>query len=107
MRPPLPPRSRRIPRHPGVSMVELLLYVLLASGITAAISQVLIAMIRSDRNIELQQRGIDLWSRISFLIESDVAEGNQILYNEDLPPACGAGNSLFSVHVPVPAEGAL
>jgi hypothetical protein len=86
-------------------MVELLLYVLLASGITAALSQVLIAVIRSDRNIDLQQRAIDLWSRIAFLIESDVAEGNQIFYNVDLPPACGTGKALFSVRVPVPAEG--
>jgi hypothetical protein len=88
-------------------MVELLLYVLLASGITAAVSQVLIAGIRSDRNIELQQRAIDLWSRISFLIDSDVAEGNQILYNEALPAACRPGTVLFSVRVPVPAGGAV
>jgi hypothetical protein len=61
-------------------MVELLIYVLLASAITAGLSQVLISVIRSDRNIDLQQCAIDLWSRISFLIDSDVAEGNQILY---------------------------
>jgi len=103
MHPPLPPFPRRRPRHLGITMVELLLYVLLASAITAALSQVLISMIRSDRNIELQQRAVDLWSRISFLIESDVAEGNQILYAQALPAACGAGNSLFSVVVPVPA----
>ena len=86
-------------------MVELLIYVLLASAITAGLSQVLISVIRSDRNIDLQQRAIDLWSRISFLIDSDVAEGNQILYDRARPPACGTGHSLFTVVVPMPAEG--
>jgi hypothetical protein len=82
-------------------------YVLLASGITAAVSQVLIAVIRSDRNIELQQRAVDQWSRISFLIESDVAEGNRILYGQALPAACGNGTVLFSVAVPVAAGSTL
>ncbi len=81
---------------------------LLAAGITAVVSHSLIAMIRSGSRLELQQRAIDQWSRVSFLIDSEVAEGEEIL-REQRFTECGGGTSLFSVRVPVPntSEGAL
>lgn len=85
----------------GFSLVELLMVALLAAGITAAVSHTLIAMIRSGSRLELQQRAIDQWSRISFLIDSEVAEAEEIL-REQTFEECGGGTSLFSVRVPVP-----
>ncbi len=78
---------------------------LLAAGITAAVSNSLIAMIRSSSKLELQQRAIDQWSRISFLIDSEVAAGEEVL-REQTFTECGGGTSLFSVRVPVPEGGA-
>jgi hypothetical protein len=97
------PRRRRHCRSSGFTLVELLMVALLAAGITAAVSNSLIAMIRSGSRLELQQRAIDQWSRISFLIDSEVAEGEEIL-REQAFTECGGGTSLFSVRVPV-AEG--
>jgi hypothetical protein len=85
--------------------VELLMVALLAAGITAAVSNSLIAMIRSSSRLELQQRAIDQWSRISFLIDSEVAEGEEVL-REQAFTECGSGTSLFSVRVPVPEGSA-
>ena len=88
----------------GFTLVELLMVALLAAGITAAVSNSLIAMIRSGSRLELQQRAIDQWSRISFLIDSEVAEGEEVR-REQAFTECGGGTSLFSVRIPVPEGG--
>ena len=106
MRPPHPtdppPRLFRGGPSRGVTLLELLLYMLLASGLTALVSQTLVSSIRSDTSMELHQRALALWSRISFLIETEVAEGNAILRNQSLDGrGTATANSLFTVMVPV------
>lgn len=96
----LPLRFRRCRPSPGVTLLELLIYMGLAAGLTAAVSQVLVSSIRSDSRLELHLRAIDLWGHISFLIESDVAEGSEILQRNPFT-ACGGGISLFTILVPV------
>ncbi len=104
MRPRPHPRSshRLLPGGPerGVTLLELLLYMLLSAGLTAAVSQTLINSIRSDSRLLLHQRALALWGRISFLIESEVAEGNEIRLNQSLPNQCGGGNAAFTIMVP-------
>jgi hypothetical protein len=90
-----------------VTLLELLMYMLLAAGLTAVVSQTLINGIRSDSRLELHQRALALWSRISFLIDADVAEGNEI---QTKAPLVGCKNdtvnpvTLFTVMVPVQVE---
>lgn len=112
--------SKRLRSHPhhhrrtsaaGFSLVELLIYVAMAGGVLATIMGVTVSQIRSTSTQELRLRTVDLWGRLSSLIESEISEAERIEANLPLPSSCidpgdsGAPTtSIFSLTIPYVAD---
>lgn len=95
-------RRRPAAAAAGFSLVEILIYVTLASMIMAGIVAALIANIRSNQRLDLKQRAENVQGRLVNLIENEVREGSEICRgvgcgNPD-PQATGAsGNGASGV----------
>lgn len=95
-------RSARRAAQAGLSITELLIYLLLGGVLAAAAASLVVSNVRTGRNLELRQRAVDLYGRINHLLQLEISEGSQIAYNAPLPAGCGPGTPLFSVNVPSP-----
>ncbi len=62
----------------GFTLVELLIYVTVATVVLAAAAATVLSSIRSSTNLELERRGLETWSRITQFIESEVADATEI-----------------------------
>lgn len=100
-------------RSSGFTLVELLIYVSVASVVLAASAYTVLSSIRSSTNLELERRGIETWARITQFIESEIAEGAEILYGEryvqcedsmEVQRSTTADEVVFSIAIPVPAN---
>jgi type II secretory pathway pseudopilin PulG len=97
--------DRRRTSAGGFTMVELLIYVALAGGILAMIAGVTVSNIRSTSNLELRLRAVDLWGRISRLIESEIIEAETISsFVVPLPADPLPGSTPDSTPDPLPKE---
>ena len=75
---------------PGFTLVELLTYTVLSGLVLWATLSVVLSTNRSNNQMVRAMRLQDRWSRLSQLIESEVAEGIQITYPAALPSECGS-----------------
>ena len=105
----------RVPKRrldAGFTLVELLVYVTVASVVLAAAAATVLSSIRSSTNLELERRGLETWSRITQFIESEVADATEIsldrgyelcLDNFDVRRSATAEEVRFSLAIPVPS----
>jgi len=92
--------------------MELLIYMVLSGVLLTATLSVLLSTNRSNSEMLRGMRLQDRWSRLSQLLDLEVAEGREIFYDNDrgdLPTACGvtAGtSSRVTIAIPYLAAGA-
>lgn len=100
-------------RTSGFTLVELLIYVSAASVVLAASAYTVLSSIRSSTNLEVERRGIETWARITQFIESEIADGAEILYDRryelcedssEVMRSTTADEVVFSVARPVAAN---
>jgi hypothetical protein len=70
--------------------MELLIYMVLSGVLLTATLSVVLSTNRSNSEMLRGMRLQDRWSRLSQLLDLEVAEGQLISYDTDLPAACGA-----------------
>jgi type II secretory pathway pseudopilin PulG len=92
-------RSARRAAPAGLTITELLIYLILGGVLAAAAAGLVISNVRTSRNLELRQRAVDFYGRINHLLQLEISEGRTISYNQPLPNGCGPGTSLFSVRL--------
>lgn len=85
-----PGRRRRPGTAAGFSLEELLTYAVLSGVLLTATLSVLLSTNRSNSEMLRGMRLQDRWSRLSQLLDLEVAEGQLISYDTDLPVACGS-----------------
>jgi type II secretory pathway pseudopilin PulG len=95
-------RSTRRLAQAGLTITELLIYLLLAGVLAAAAASLVVSHVRTSRNLELRQRAVDLYGRINHLLQLEISEGSTISYNQPLPEDCRPGTPLFRVSIPSP-----
>lgn len=110
--------SLRVPKRPpdaGFTLVELLVYVTVASVVLAAAAATVLSSISSSSNLELERRGLETWSRITQFIEGEVADASEISFDRsyelcmDSLNVARSGNAdevRFSMAIPVPSTTA-
>jgi len=108
----------RVPKQrqdTGLTLVELLVYVTVATVVLAAAAATVLSSIRSSTNLELERRGLETWSRITQFIEGEVADATEISFNRDYElcldtlvarRSATAEEVRFSMAIPVPATTA-
>lgn len=108
----------RVPKQrqdTGLTLVELLVYVTVATVVLAAAAATVLSSIRSSTNLELERRGLETWSRITQFIEGEVADATEISFDRDYElcldtldarRSATAEEVRFSMAIPVPATTA-
>jgi type II secretory pathway pseudopilin PulG len=108
----------RVPKQrqdTGLTLVELLVYVTVATVVLAAAAATVLSSIRSSTNLELERRGLETWSRITQFIEGEVADATEISFNRgyelcldtlDARRSATAEEVRFSMAIPVPSTTA-
>ncbi|MEB3271773.1 MAG: hypothetical protein VKJ44_09025 [Synechococcus sp.] len=92
--------------------MELLIYAVLSGVLLTATLSVLLSTNRSNSEMLRGMRLQDRWSRLSQLLDLEVAEGREIFYDNDrgeLPTACGATagtSSRVTIEIPYLAAAA-
>lgn len=78
-------RPRHFTRRPaqsneyrGFTLVELLIYVSVASVVLAAAAATVLSSIRSSTNLEVERRGVETLSRLTQFIETEISQGVEI-----------------------------
>lgn len=85
----------------GLTLVELLAGLVIATVVAAAAGSVLLEQVRSSGSLELAQRQRDNSSRFDYLIQIEAAEAASISKNETLPAACsGGGSAVVAYKIP-------
>jgi len=95
-------RRRRATR--AFSIPQLLSYSAASALLVVVANASLLSSIRSNSDMELYQRAEERWSRISSLIQSEVSEASEILYNVNfvcLGSSTGGGTTqIFALKIP-------
>ena len=91
----------------GFSLQEMLMYMSLSALVLWFTVSLVLSGSRSNNTMMRSMRLMDRWSRLSMLMESEIAEGMQIGYDTSLPVACGGGSADVVVNVTVPYLTAL
>jgi prepilin-type N-terminal cleavage/methylation domain-containing protein len=106
----------RVPKRrldAGFTLVELLVYVTVASVVLAAAAATVLSSISSSSNLELERRGLETWSRITQFIEGEVAEAAEISFDRgfercldtlNIERSATAKEVQFSMAFPVPPD---
>lgn len=96
----------------GFTLVELLTYAVLSGVLLTATLSVLLSTNRSNSEMLRGMRLQDRWSRLSQLLDLEVAEGQTISYDTDLPAGCGGAaatvgtSNRVTITIPYLAAGA-
>lgn len=81
------------------TLPELLVAALISAGIAIITAQVMIGQLLEGRRLEVAQRIRENSSRLSYLVQNESSEADQISY--DQPVSCaGGGTSVFTLNVP-------
>ena len=90
----------------GFTLVELLVAASLIPIIILLASQIFTSQVNSERSLLAAQSSENLRSRLSFLIESDISDGEEILASSDVrcPEVTG---KIFSIRSPFLSSGLL
>jgi hypothetical protein len=91
----------------GFTLLELLLYIAMLSGIWATMINITVSNIKSSSIQELRLRAIDRWGKLSSLIESEIIESDNVTTEVEFTNPCNdnlSSNStitpLFSLRIP-------
>ena len=90
----------------GLTLVELLVAASLIPIIILLASQIFTSQVNSERSLLAAQSSENLRSRLSFLIESDISDGEEILASSDVRCPAVTGK-LFSIRSPFLSSGLL
>jgi prepilin-type N-terminal cleavage/methylation domain-containing protein len=85
----------------GFTLIELLIAAVLAPIIIVTVSNIFTSQVNSERRLIGAQSSENLRSRLSFLLESDIADGQEVLLPADsrCPSVTGALFSIWSPHL--------
>ena len=84
----------------GYTLPELLITVAILGVLAIGLANFLNSQLYQSLRSEKFSRETDDASRLQHLIETEVAESDQITYDQTLPSPCGTGKSLFTLSVP-------
>jgi len=84
----------------GFTLVELLVAASLIPIIILLASQIFTSQINSERSLLAAQSSENLRSRLSFLIESDISDGEEILDSSDARCSAAVTDKIFSIRSP-------
>ena len=85
----------------GITLVELLVGLVVASLAATAAGSVMLAQIQSSASLELAQRQRDSASRLDYLIQIEAGEAASVVDNPSLPGGCsGGGTGLIAFRIP-------
>jgi prepilin-type N-terminal cleavage/methylation domain-containing protein len=89
-------------RHPGFTLVELLVAMVAGAAVFAAAGSVLLAHIRSSSQLELAQRQRDNAGRLDYLVQVEASEAALVEQGRALPAGCvgGGQTSIAALRVP-------
>ena len=90
----------------GLTLVELLVAASLIPIIILLASQIFTSQVNSERSLLAAQSSENLRSRLSFLIESDISDGEEILASSDVRCPAVTGK-IFSIRSPFLSSGLL
>lgn len=94
-----PTRLKASPTEGGFTLVELLIAASLIPLVVILASQIFISQVKSERLLLGAQSSENLRSRLTFLLESDIADGEVILSSSNISCATATGR-LFSIRSP-------
>jgi hypothetical protein len=94
----MPSPSKSKSMQGGLTLVELLIAVLLLPVVIILVSQIFISQVKSERSLLGAQSSENLRSRLSFLLESDIADGEAVLIASSSCPT--VAGELFSIKSP-------
>jgi len=102
-----PTQSKASSAEEGFTLVELLIAASLVPLVIILASQIFISQVKSERSLLGAQSSENLRSRLSFLLESDIADGEVILSSSNISCPAATGR-LFSIRSPyLDGSGAL
>jgi prepilin-type N-terminal cleavage/methylation domain-containing protein len=85
----------------GFTLIELLIAAVLAPIIIVTVSNIFTSQVNSERRLIGAQSSENLRSRLSFLLESDIADGERVLRPTDAAfEGCNPSGSLFTIVSP-------
>ena len=94
-----PAQSKLNPGEGGLTLIELLIAASLVPLVIILASQIFISQVKSERSLLGAQSSENLRSRLSFLLESDIADGEVILSSSNISCPTATGR-LFSIRSP-------
>jgi prepilin-type N-terminal cleavage/methylation domain-containing protein len=104
LRPPTCP-ALAAPQQDGFTLTELLIAAVLAPIIIVTVSNIFTSQVNSERRLIGAQSSENLRSRLSFLLESDIADGERVLGSSDAASdGCNPSGTLFTIVSPYPDE---